>query len=117
MNDIDRQIQDALRQPSDAAAPAEYHLTEEMLAAFRGQHRWLSFLFVTIQLVAVAGLAYAAYRFFNAPEIAAQLRWGALGFVLCLLVSLLKIWFWMEMHSHRVLREVKRLELLLTTRR
>jgi hypothetical protein len=33
-----------------------------------------------------------------------------------LMVSFLKVWFWLEMQSNRLLREVKRVELLLLTR-
>ena len=31
-------------------------------------------------------------------------------------ISFMKVWFWLEMHSNRVLREVKRVELLLLSK-
>ena len=39
------------------------------------------------------------------------LVWGG-GFMFCMMaVSMLKLWFWMEMQTNSVLREVKRVEL------
>ena len=117
MNDLDRKIQAALRRdaPNDPLV-TEPNLTEEVLAAFRGRHRWLSLLAILAQLAAVLGLLFTAYKFYHAAEIGSQLRWGGLGVAFLLVVALIKIWFWMEMHSNRVLREVKRVELLLISR-
>ena len=33
-----------------------------------------------------------------------------------LVISIMKIWFWREMHTNRVLRELKRVELLVLSR-
>ncbi len=43
-----------------------------------------------------------------------QLQWG--GLTLLLAVMFIKVWFWMEMQSNRILRELKRVELLLVSR-
>ncbi|MBK8478819.1 MAG: hypothetical protein IPL39_21805 [Opitutaceae bacterium] len=58
----------------------------------------------------------AGVRFAGAAELTAQLQWGALGFVFLLLMMFLKLWFWLEMHTNRVLRELKCVELLLVAR-
>jgi hypothetical protein len=42
------------------------------------------------------------------------LQWG--GLTLLLAVMFIKVWFWMEMQSNRILRELKRVELLLVSR-
>ncbi|HLP25667.1 MAG TPA: DUF6768 family protein, partial [Acidobacteriota bacterium] len=52
-------------------------------------------------------------RFYWAEALAEQLRWGGLALVLFLIVLFAKVWFWLEMKTNRVLREVKRLELRL----
>jgi hypothetical protein len=118
MNDLDQKIQAALRREA-AGDPltGEPNLAEEALLAFRGRHRWFSAVVAVVNLAAFAGLIFAALRFYEAPEVAAQLRWGALGLVLFLIMTMLKLWFWLEMHTNRVLREVKRVELLLIARR
>jgi hypothetical protein len=117
MNDLDRKIQAALKRdaPNDPLS-AEPNFAEELFAAFRGRNRWLSFLAIKMQFVFVLGLGFAGYKFYHATEVVSQLRWGGLGLALLLMVAMIKLWFWMEMHSNRVLREVKRVELLLISR-
>jgi hypothetical protein len=117
MNDIDQKIQAALRRdPAGDALAGDLNLTAEVLTAFRGRHRWLSTMMFVVNLVAFAGLIFAAIRFYDAADVATQLRWGGLALWLMLVVTMIKIWFWLEVHTNRVLREVKRVELLLVTR-
>jgi hypothetical protein len=87
-----------------------------VLIAFRGRYRWQAALLIVINLAALAGLVFAVVRFYGSTEVAMQLRWGGVALVLILMVTILKIWFWLEMHTNRVLREVKRVELLLVSR-
>lgn len=117
MNDVDRKIQAALHRDQTADSPGgEPNLAEEVLMAFRGRQRWLSSLLITINLAAFAGLLFSVVQFYRSADVAMQLRWGGVALVLLLVVTLLKIWFWLEMHTNRVLREVKRIELLLVSR-
>ena len=117
MNDLDRKIQAALsRDPAGDPLAEEPNIAEEVLAAFRGRHRWLSALAAALQLAGVAGLVFAAFRFCQADALALQLRWGALAVVLLAATTMIKVWFWLELHTNRVLREVKRVELLLVSR-
>jgi hypothetical protein len=117
MNDIDRKIQAALqREDNSGPLGTDPNFAEELLEAFRGRHRWLSALAVAINLVLFAGVVWAGFRFLRAENVQEQLRWGAAGFVLFLAMSFIKLWFWLELHSNRVLREVKRVELLLISR-
>jgi len=114
MNDIDQKIQAALRSdPAGDALAGEPNLAEEVISTFRGRRRWISAGAVAINLVFLAGAIWATVRFLGADGAAAQLRWCALAFVFVLVVAYIKLWFWLEMHTNRVLRELKRLELLL----
>jgi hypothetical protein len=115
MNDIDQKIQAALRRAGENPGE-EPNLTEEVITAFRGRHRWLSALMVVVNLVAFAALVWTAVRFHGAEDVATQIRLAALGFALLSLVMMVKLWFWFEMHTNRVLRELKRVELLLVSR-
>ncbi|HEX2854752.1 MAG TPA: DUF6768 family protein [Opitutaceae bacterium] len=117
MNDLDQKIQAALRrdQPADLLG-SEPNLAEEILIAFRGRQRWQSSLLIILNLAIFAALVFAVVRFDGSAEVTAQLRWGGLALVLLLMITMLKIWFWLEMSTNRVLREVKRVELLLLSR-
>ena len=114
MNDIDQKIQAALRSdPAGDALASEPNLAEEVISTFRGRRRWISAGAVGLNRVFLAGAIWATMRFLGAESSAAQLRWCALAFVFVLVVMYIKLWFWLEMHTNRMLRELKRVELLL----
>jgi hypothetical protein len=117
MNDIDQKIQAALRgQSGGDSLAADPNLAEEVIVAFRGRNRWLNLLTVTFSLVFTVVLIWAIIGFCEAEAVTAQLRWGGLALLSFLMVSFLKVWFWLEMQSNRLLREIKRVELLLVSR-
>lgn len=117
MNDIDRKIQEALRREGAGEMPTEEpNVAEEVVAAFRGRRRSVAALALLAQGAAVAGAVWTAVNFHSAADTAAQLRWGGLTLVCILAIAMIKIWFWLEMQSNRVLRELKRVELLLISR-
>lgn len=117
MNDLDRKIQSALRgETTTDDLGAEPNFGEEMMAAFLGRRRLLSAFALALQLAALAVFALAVLRFFDAPAPTGQLRWGALAGLMMLFITAIKIWFWLGLHTNRILREVKRIELLLVTR-
>lgn len=117
MNDLDQRIQSALRAGSAASdLGADPNIAEEVIGTFRGRNRLLmAFSFAySVALFAVA--IWAGVKFYHATTVVAQLQWGALALLCLLIVMFVKVWFWLEMHTNRVLREVKRVELLLVTR-
>ncbi|HRI82965.1 MAG TPA: hypothetical protein PLF88_11045 [Opitutaceae bacterium] len=115
MNDIDRQIQAALR--GDDNGGAEPNIAEEVLGAFRGRHRVLSTFVFGFSFVLFIGAVWAGVKFYqSAPDLTLQLRWGGLTLLLTLMVSFIKVWFWLEMQSNRMLRELKRLELTVASK-
>jgi len=117
MNDIDQRIQAALRRVQAGHPPVEEpNLAEEVITAFRGRHRWFSALMLVVNLSFFAGAIWAGLRFLGADSVPSQLQWGALAFVLLQFVMFIKLWFWLEMHTNRVLRELKRVELLFVSR-
>ncbi len=117
MNDIDQKIQEALRaETAGAALAGEPNLAEEVITTFRGRRRWISAGAVLLNLMFLAGAVWATVHFLTAESTATQIRWGALAFVFLLVVMYIKLWFWLEMHTNRMLRELKRVELLLVTR-
>ncbi len=115
MNDIDRQIQAALR--GDNSGADVPNIAEEVLGAFRGRHRVLTTLVFIFSFVLFLGAVWAGMKFYeSAPDLTLQLRWGGLTLLLVLMVSFIKVWFWTEMQTNRLLREIKRMELRLAVR-
>ncbi len=109
MNDLDNKIRAALQ----AGVPNEEpNLAEEVINVFRGRHRWMHGIIVVVTLVLVVLTFWAGYHFYHADAVRDQLLWGGLALVTLLMISFMKVWFWLEMHTNRILREVKRVELL-----
>lgn len=113
MNDIDHKIQEALRAAGGADWAREPNVAEELLGAFRARNRWLhgvtfAFTFAFFVAAVVAGVQCALAE--SARE---QILWGLLCLVGMACVGFLKLYFWMELHTNRVLRELKRVELLI----
>jgi uncharacterized protein DUF6768 len=113
MNDLDRKIQAALQDKTTDAGP---NLAEEVINVFRGRHRWIHGIMVVVTLVFLALAVWASVQFYNAEVVRAQLLWGGLALIAVLMISFVKVWFWLEMHTNRILREVKRVELLFISR-
>jgi hypothetical protein len=117
MKDLDQKIQAALRADSSGETfGREPNLAEEVITVFRGRHRLLTTLMMVINVAALGGMIWAVVRFCTTTDVSEQLRWGGLGAVLLALMTMLKLWFWLEMQTNRVLREVKRVELLLVSK-
>jgi hypothetical protein len=109
MNDLDKKIQAALQSGSPDEEP---NLAEEVINVFRGRHRWMHGIVVAVSVVFLALAVWASFRFYYADVVREQLLWGGLALVALLMISFMKVWFWLEMHTNRILREVKRVELL-----
>jgi hypothetical protein len=114
MNELGRRICETLP-PNEAALLGpldEPSLWEQVKQLFHGRLWWVSLL------VAVAGgtfwvfLVVSVVYFFQAQSVRAMLAWAG-GFGLSLIaVSLCRLWFWLLFHRNAVVREVKRVELL-----
>ncbi len=114
MNEIDRRIREALRQ-EDAEILEDFgdepSVLELLLETYRGRHRWLALLGAFWTLVFLVLGALAAIQFFHAEGIRDLLMWAG-ACILCMsAVSMLKVWYFMEINKNAITREVKRLEL------
>ena len=113
MNDLDRKIQEALRK-EDAELfgdfGAEPSMLEMVMDTFRGRYRWLSVFGVFWSVVFMVLGVLSAIKFFNVEATRDMLLWAAACVVCISGVSMMKVWFWMELNKNAVTREIKRLE-------
>ncbi|WP_165235782.1 DUF6768 family protein [Aquisphaera insulae] len=78
---------------------------------FRGTMRWLNILAYVFTIVLFGLGVVCLFGLLGTEHPPTMLRWG-LGFSFCMLaVTALKLWFWMEIQRHSILREIKRVEL------
>jgi hypothetical protein len=64
----------------------------------------------------IAG-AWAAWKFFAADDVLTALRWGLPAATLLLMSLTMKMALWPTIQANRVIRELKRMELQMVSRR
>lgn len=115
MTKLDQLIEDALRDQDRAILEA----TEEQgwfalgLGQFRGKLGWVTWVIMVIQTVLFIAGIWCAFRFFGTTGVLAALQWGFSATVLLLMALQLKLSLMPQMQADRILRELKRVELLL----
>jgi hypothetical protein len=114
MNELDKKIREVLHK-EDAELfegfEAEQSLLEMMVDTFRGRHRWLVAMMAVWSLVFFVLAIVTAVKFFGAETTRDIVMW-ATACVLCMsAVSMLKLWYFLEMNKNALTREIKRLEL------
>ncbi len=114
-NDLDRMIEDALK-GQDSEILRE---TQELgwfqlgLSQFGGKLGWVTWVVMIVQIVLFAVGLYCAVQFFGATEAILAVKWGVSGGVLILMATQLKLSLMPQLQADRVIREVKRLQLIM----
>jgi hypothetical protein len=93
----------------------EQNVFEELLASFQGSRKWLS-VYVTVVIFIFFGISiYSLVQFLSVETTREMLLWGAAMGGSLLIVTMLKVWYWMQMDRNAIIRELKRLELQIAT--
>jgi hypothetical protein len=113
---IDDRIRRELEQQGseiDRAGFDEKSLFGMLGRVFTGSlRRWAAFgMLLTLAFVALT--VWCGYGFFTATDTGDRVFWGVLALAAVHAVSMLKLWFFMEMNRNSVIREVKRMEIAL----
>ena len=116
MNDLDRQIEEALDAEDRAmfAELGEQGLLGQFESVLKGKMAWVSVASMIFGSILTFIFFYAAWKFFTIEGVEARLTWFAIGWYCAIMVAFMKVWFWMRMESNRVMREIKRVELQLS---
>jgi len=111
--EIDALIREALG-PADAAVHDQFgglSLFQLMFETFRGRHQpFVIGGFAAVLVLFVLGIL-SAIRFLHAPDLHQMILWGAATAFCIGIVTSIKIWFWLEMARHSIVREISRLQL------
>lgn len=82
-----------------------------MSGMFTGKNAWLLVIMNMITLIAFVFAIYCTIQFFNAEVTSELIKWAVGGIIGLMMVSMLKIFMWMQMDKKAIIREIKRLEL------
>lgn len=113
MEDIDQLIKDTLTQEESKFYDSleEQSVLGMIGGLFTGKNKWVVILMNIMTLVFFGLFIYCVVNFFDTTETNDLLKWGIGSLVFLIGVSMLKIFAWMQMDKNAILREMKRLEL------
>lgn len=89
----------------------ELNLFEKIGGVFSGKLKWIVILMNVVNLIAVGLFVYCIVQFFSVNETNELIKWSGAALFCALMVSMLKLYVWMQMDKNDILRELKRLEL------
>jgi hypothetical protein len=113
MEDIDKLIKETLTQEEAKFYDdlEEQNLVQMVSGIFSGKNSWLVIVMSMVQVVFFGCFIYCAIQFFNVEATNDLIKWGVFGTLSLMASSMLKIFAWMQMDKKAIIREIKRLEL------
>jgi len=118
MNRLDRMIEEALAEEDRAIIEEtrELGFFTQFARQLSGPNAWVSWASTVAILIYVALALWCGYEFFTATEVLAAIKWGLGAAVSVVVIGLFKLFMFGEMQADRIIRELKRVELILAAR-
>lgn len=113
MDDIDKLIKETLTEEEVKFYDSldEQNVWQMIGGLYKGKNVWLTVIMHIINIIAFGLMIYCLIQTFDVEKTNDLMLWIA-GFFLSLSVmSMLKIYAWMQIHRNAMTREIKRLEL------
>lgn len=113
MEDIDKLIKETLTEEEAKFYDQleEQNVFQMIGGIYSGKNSWILKIMGLIQLIFFGVFVYCTIRFFTVEETNELIKWGALGMLSIFISSMLKIYAWMQIDKKALIRELKRLEL------
>ena len=117
MEDIDQLIKETLTQEEAKFYNEleEQNILEMLIGLFEGKNKWIMYLMNFMTLVFFGLFIYCMIQFFNAEATKELIKWSVGSLVFLFGVTMLKIFAWMQMDKSALMRELKRLELQISS--
>jgi hypothetical protein len=103
LDDEDRALLDSIEEPGFFALG---------LGQFRGKLGWVTWVLMAVQTVMFLAAVWCGWHFYTATELLPALKWGLTAAVLAVLATQLKMALVPQMQADRVLRALRRVELM-----
>ena len=113
MEEIDKLIKETLTQEEAKFYDEldEQNVFEMLGGLFTGKNSWIMYVMNFMTLVFFIAFIFCVVNFFDTTETNELIKWTAGGMISLLAVSMLKMFAWLQMDKNALLREIKRLEL------
>ena len=89
----------------------EQNLLQMVFGIFSGKNSWIVIVMSIVQVIFFGFFIYCAIQFFNTDATNELIKWGIFGTLSLMASSMLKLFSWMQMDKKAIIRELKRLEL------
>lgn len=118
MTKLDKMIEAALtgQDKEILTETRELGFFELGLSQFGGRLGWVTWVLMIVQSVMFIAAVWCGYHFYSAVDVLTAVKWGLTAAVLALMATQLKLSLTPQMQADRVLRELKRVELLIASR-
>ncbi len=83
----------------------------------KGRLGWTVWTNWVLQVIVIIGAVYAAIEFYNATDVLSAVKYGLTGAVLVVLAAMFKLSMTPHIQTERVLRALKRVEILILAQR
>ena len=113
LEDIDKLIKETLTQEEAKFYDKldEQNVFEMVGGLFQGKNKWIMYLMNLMTLIFFGLFVYCTIQFFDTDVTNEMIKWGVGGLVFLFGVSMLKVFAWLQMDKNAIIREIKRLEL------
>tara|TARA_R110002072_G_scaffold97239_7_gene213764 strand:- start:13190 stop:13573 length:384 start_codon:yes stop_codon:yes gene_type:complete len=117
IEDIDKLIKETLTEEESKFYDEleEQNVLQMVYGLFKGKNKWIMVMMNVMTLIFFGLFIYCLVQFFSVEATRDLLKWGLGGIVFLLGVSMLKIFAWMQMDKNALLREIKRLEIQISS--
>jgi Family of unknown function (DUF6768) len=117
MEDIDKLIKETLTQEEAKFYDEldEQNVLEMLGGLFKGKNSWIMYVMNFMTLVFFVGFIVCVVKFFDTENTNELIMWSVGGIIALLAVSMLKMFAWLQMDKNALLREMKRLELQISS--
>ncbi|MEP1489397.1 MAG: DUF6768 family protein [Algibacter sp.] len=117
MEDIDKLIKDTL---TEEEAKFYDGLEEQGLfgmigSLFKGKIKWLLIVMNIVNVLVVGLFVYCTIQFFNTENTNELIKWATGGFMCLIFAGMIKLFVWLQMDKNAIMRELKRLELQMSS--
>lgn len=117
MEDIDQLIKETLTEEEAKFYNQleEQNLWQMIFGIFEGKNSWIVYLMSIVQIIFFGLFIYCAIQFFEVEATNDLIKWGIFGSLSIMASSMLKLYSWMQMDKNALIREMKRLELQISS--
>ena len=117
MEDIDKLIKETLTQEETKFYDEleEQNVFQMILGLFSGKNKWIIVLMNLVSVIFFIMFIYCVVQFFSTDVTNELITWSIGGLICFSTVSLLKLFAWMQMDKNALLREIKRLEIQISS--